>query len=338
MERLFLGSVDAYVAGKEARGEQRAPSGPTEYERGQALKRQLSESAARALHEGRFEGNVCAALRDPEFEGASEKLTRKALDALQLRETDSDCSCEEYIPPDEEASSTTDRALAVAAKDTSLPVPRQRVSAELARLKEDSQKLLQDCPARRSSTHYDQRKQYVEVLFTDAIEIAKGSGIDLGAAERAPRAFDCSMFTPMAAALDDALHEFFEAVYTGTGKKETFRRRDADAAVKVLSERLYNSERPAEAANKQPRTVANNLLDVAATMEVAIKLVQEPPSDLKAQIQQLERVVECGLRHDDTIASVLSDMSPPAPPVTITHWDSFVRKARRVALDMKRHT
>ena len=250
-------SVAKTISGKKAEKEREHPSGPTGNQIELDAKRNASQMAAQAVHDKRFR-DVPAALKAKEFDLASEKLAYKALKAMQNpsseeasseeasgeessgEESSGDAfsgealfdeaaaSEEEYEWPDEEEPSAD-----VGAEVASAIV----VSAELKAMKEEC---LQELNNWHCRPLHRRRVEHVESLFTEAVVVAEGlegKPVSLVEAERARLAFSCRPFTPVDAALEEALFTFFDATCATLGVPPE--RCAVQKAVASFKERIY---------------------------------------------------------------------------------------------------
>ena len=365
-----------------AAGKARAnPVGPTEHKRELEATREASKEAAQALHAGQFKGNVAAARR--QFANASEKLIRQYWDALEKGGEEDEGEEEEGEEEDEDEEVEEEGEKREGEGEESEYETSEerdaRVVGELEDLRGDSISLLENDKYRDGSTLFHRRKERVTSLFTEAVEVAKGhagKGVDLGAVERTRLDFSNCPYTPVTAALDDALNEYMPLAYAGVGGERAFEQHHAAAAARSLKDRilretgiaywknevqsldqrqmrlceprsdgelrmltevqveLRDAKQKLAAVAHQPRAVANEFAQTATAIDTAIRLAQRAPSDVFAQLGELDTVDRCS---SDVVTAALSSLSPPPPPATAAHWHSFVRKAKRVRDDMHVH-
>jgi len=244
-------SVAKTISEKAAGKERVNPRGLSEHAHETKQKREASARAAQAVHEKRF-ATVKDALADAEFAGATRRLVDKALKGLrqavgtsseQNAESGSEESEGEESEGEESADEEDEYEYAEEESDAdpqpepSLPV--QPSSEKLSEIRSESIALL------GSHGLHERRKQIVELLFTEAVEVQQGlegKGIDLSRVEDAMLA--CSgacLFVSVDNVLDAALQEYAAIVYTdvlidgGVVGQNTM-----DTAAATLKSRLYD--------------------------------------------------------------------------------------------------
>ena len=383
-----------------AAGKARAnPVGPTEHKRELEAKREASKEAAQALHAGQFKGNVAAARR--QFANASEKLIRQYRDALEKDGEEEEGEEEEGEEEDEgeeaeeEDEKREDRVIGKGEEVEEEGETREgegeeseyetseergaRVVGELEDLRGDSVSLLENDKYRDGSTLFHRRKERVTSLFTEAVEVAKGragKGVDLGAVERTRLDFSNCPYTPVTAALDDALNEYMSLAYAGVGGERAFEQHHAAAAARSLKDRILREtekaywENEVQSLEQQQRRLCVPRSDgeLRKLTEVQVELrdakqklaaVAHQPRAVANEFAQTATAIDTAIRlaqrapsdvfaqlgelgtidrcSSDVVTAALSSLSPPPPPATAAHWHSFVRKAKRVRDDMHVH-
>ena len=368
----------SFVAAGKARAN---PVGPTEHERELEAKREASKEAAQALHAGQFKGNVAAARR--QFANASEKLIRQYWDALEKDGEEEEGEEEEGEEEDEgEEAEEEDEKQEGEGEESEYKTSEERdarVVGELEDLRGDSISLLENDKYRDGSTLFHRRKERVTSLFTEAVEVAKGhagKGVDLGAVERTRLDFSNCPYTPITAALDDALNEYMSLAYAGVRGEQAFEQHHAAAAARSLKDRILRETEKAYWENEvqsldqrqkwlsEPRSdrelrmltevqvelhdAKQKLAAVAHQPRAMAKTFEDAATAIDTAIrlaqrapsdvfEQLGELVTVDRCSSDVVTAALSSLSPPPPPATAAHWHSFVRKAKRVRDDMHVH-
>ena len=384
-------TISSVAAGKA----QANPVGPTEHERELEATREASKEGAQALHAGQFKGNVAAARR--QFANASEKLIRQYWDALEKDGEEEDEGEEdegEEEEEDEEAEEEDEeRDARVVGKEVEEEGEKRegegeeseyetseergaRVVGELEGLRGDSISLLENDKYRHGSTLFRCRKERVTSLFTEAVEVAKGragKGVDLGAVERTRLDFRNCPYSPVTAALDDALKEYMPLAYAGVGGEQAFEQHHAAAAARSLKDRILREtefaywENEVQSLDQRQRRLCvprsegelRMLTEVQAELRDAkqkLAAVAHQPRPVANEFAQTATAIDTAIRlaqrapsdvfaqlgelvtvdrcSSDVVTAALSSLSPPPPPATAAHWHSFVRKAKRVRDDM----
>ena len=383
-----------------AAGKARAnPVGPTEHERELEATREASKEGAQALHAGQFKGNVAAARR--QFANESEKMIRQYWVGLEKDGEEEEGEEEEGEEEDEgeeaeeEDEKREDRVIGESEEAEEEDEKREgegeeseyetseergaRVVGELEGLRGDSISLLENDKYRHGSTLFRCRKERVTSLFTEAVEVAKGragKGVDLGAVERTRLDFRNCPYSPVTAALDDALKEYMPLAYAGVGGEQAFEQHHAAAAARSLKDRILREtefaywENEVQSLDQRQRRLCvprsegelRMLTEVQAELRDAkqkLAAVAHQPRAVANEFAQTATAIDTAIRlaqrapsevfgqlgelgtvdrcSSDVVTAALSSLSPPPPPATAAHWHSFVRKAKRVRDDMHVH-
>ena len=241
-------SVAKTISDKEASKERVDPRPLSGHAHETKQKRAASRRAAQAVHEKRF-ATVKDALDDAEFAGATRRLVDKALKGLrQAVGTSSEQNAEsggeesegEESEGEESADEEDEHEYAEEESDAdpqpepSLPV--QPSSEKLSEIRSESIALLGTLGL------HERRKQIVEVLFTETVEVQQGlegKGIDLSRVEDARPA---CLFGSVDNVLDAALQEYAAIVYTDVlNDGGVVGQKTMDIAAATLKSRLYDS-------------------------------------------------------------------------------------------------
>ena len=374
-------SVSKTISSVAADEERANPVGPTEHKRELEATREASKEAAQALHAGQFKGNVAAARR--QFANASEKLIRQYWDALEKDGEEEEGEEEEGEEEDEDEEAEEEGEKREGEGEESEYETSEergaRVVGELEDLRGDSVSLLENDKYRDGSTLFYRRKERVTSLFTEAVEVAKGhagKGVDLGAVERTRLDFRNCPYTPVTAALDDALNEYMPLAYAGVGGERAFEQHHAAAAARSLKDRIHREteiaywENEVQSLDQRQRRLCVPRSDRELRMltEVQVELrdakqkraaVAHQPRAVANEFAQTATAIDTAIRlaqrapsdvhmqlgeldtvdrcSSDVVTAALSSLSPPPPPATAAHWHRFVSKAKRVRDDMHVH-
>eukprot|EP00966_Prymnesium_polylepis_P262553 6064925-Prymnesium_polylepis.1 len=147
-------------------------------------------------------------------------------------------------------------------------------SAELAQLLDSS-----------NSALFRHRKAHVTSLFTEASNIQKGlegKGIDLGALERARLGSRNRPFTPVANALEDALHDYLSLAYDAIGEGRAFEQCSAEYAVGQLTQRIHKQTGVAYWENR-----VSDLETRHKVLEAALLAQYYPPMEMVNQSNEV---------------------------------------------------
>ena len=258
-------SVAKTISSKKAEDVSANPTGPTQHQIELRKKREASRMAAQEVFDGRFP-DIKAALK--EFNPATEKLVYKALKTMR-NPSGEESSGEREEPSEEESSEESsdeepvDESIDEAAASEEGPcdgvvdgklgaetngagtssTSKIVVSTELKDLKAKCLHQLEHDAQRRTSSLHHHRAEHVKSLFTEAASVAEGredKGVDLCEAERARLAFSDSPITPIDAALEEMVYEFFNTTNATLDMHAVIENHTLQKAVGSLKERIYN--------------------------------------------------------------------------------------------------
>jgi hypothetical protein len=370
-------AVAKTISGLQAERERAAPTAETAHSRELQTKREASKRAARAVYENEYP-DAAAAVRA--FDGASVKLARQELSALRrAAQTETDngtggtAAREDAHEGEEEieyADDDDEEEEEEKENDTQTVDADVDVSARLDELRIESVK------ACMSGTPYDKSRRVdeVNVLFTNAIEIANGlngKGVDLSRIERTMFKFENRRFAPVSYALEGVVDNHLTLAHACVAGSKQVNPRDVDAAMSVLRERILSIGRRPQAelerleAERELVAPRGQLLD--ARQAVQLEWIDEQMRDAELQLREratqrptvasilasaaealdksMEIVEGAGASHDCRSLHAIATLgdSPPVvaalqsaspAPQLALHWRAFVRLSRQMYQDM----